>query len=135
MSTRTRVCGLAALAVTGLMATSVQAAEMTRTGWTKTATSNASAYAFHVVTSGATEARFAAPALGLGTYTRSFDAYFAPLPDPAVADAWWQLNADYRYNGTVPYNDSYNVTVTGSGTSASQWYHFSQTFTVTDATD
>lgn len=91
---------------------------------------NSSANTFQVLTSGPTELRFATPVLTAGTYTRSFDAYFPPLSGFGP-DTWWQLNADYRLNSF------YNVTVTGSdgGTSANQWYHFSQNFTVTNATD
>ena len=119
------VCGLAAFAVTGLMATSAQAATMTNPVVSGAPTSNASGNAFHVVTSGVTELRVAAPALSLGTYTRSFDVYFAPLPDPIVGDTWWELGSDYRLNSF------YSVKDTGKGTpnsAAGQWCHFSQTF-------
>lgn len=49
MSARSMVCSMAALAVTGLMATSAQAATMTTTRLSSSPVTNTSANAFHQV--------------------------------------------------------------------------------------
>ena len=140
MSTRSMVCGLAALAVTGLMASSAQAAAMTTTGFSSIPVTNTSANGFHqaftavdVVDSGLDSyVSYPSASVAVGTYTFSFDTYFVNLGPVGSQNNWGSYSVNHEVSG------NYNTKIIAQTTSvpaAGAWNHFSETITVTSVTD